>query len=71
MSMISLCLSSKASCATRLSLLHNQTSCFVRARLLRVRLCTSPATGLTGLQENQFLGDFFKSLGFLALADQR
>lgn len=39
--------------------------------LFRGRFSASPATGLIGLEENEFLGDFFECLGFLALANQR
>eukprot|EP00752_Nemacystus_decipiens_P006691 g6017.t1 len=39
-------------------------------RLKRGRFRASPATGLVGLQENQFLGDFFDCLGFLAITNQ-
>lgn len=38
---------------------------------LRARLSASPATGMVGLQENAFLGDFFGALGFLSLASER
>eukprot|EP00752_Nemacystus_decipiens_P006693 g6017.t3 len=37
--------------------------------LKRGRFRASPATGLVGLQENQFLGDFFDCLGFLAITN--
>lgn len=37
----------------------------------RLRLTASPATGLVGMQENAFLGDFFDCIGFLPLANQR
>ncbi|CAN0391286.1 unnamed protein product [Pylaiella littoralis] len=36
----------------------------------RCRLSASPATGLVGLQENGFLGDFFGCLGILPLATE-
>eukprot|EP00903_Cladosiphon_okamuranus_P012449 g11660.t1 len=39
--------------------------------LQRYRLSTSPATGLTGLLENVFLGDFFECFGFLSLVNKR
>jgi len=39
--------------------------------LLRGRFSASPATGLIGLRENGFLGDFFDALGFLSLASER
>eukprot|EP00752_Nemacystus_decipiens_P002826 g2634.t1 len=39
--------------------------------LKRGRFSASPATGLIGLQENEFLGDFFGCLGFLSLASER
>ena len=42
-----------------------------RVILLRGRLSASPATGLTGLQENVYLVDFFGCLGFLSLATKR
>eukprot|EP00903_Cladosiphon_okamuranus_P019499 g17932.t1 len=38
--------------------------------LKRGRFSASPATGLIGLQENEFLGDFFGCLGFLSLASE-
>eukprot|EP00903_Cladosiphon_okamuranus_P008652 g8295.t1 len=38
--------------------------------LKRGRFSASPATGLVGLQENEFLGDFFGALDFLALTDR-
>ena len=41
------------------------------AAALRGRFSASPATGLIGLQENGFLGDFFGCLGFLSLASER
>eukprot|EP00752_Nemacystus_decipiens_P002827 g2635.t1 len=45
-----------------------------RERLLlplkRGQFSASPATGLIGLQENEFLGDFFGCLGFLSLASE-
>ncbi len=37
----------------------------------RGRFSASPATGLIGLPENGFLGDFFDALGFLSLASER
>ena len=39
--------------------------------MLRGQFSASPATGLTGLQENEFLGDFFDCLGFLSLTSER
>lgn len=38
--------------------------------VVRGRFSASPATGLVGLQENEFLGDFFECLGFLSLASE-
>eukprot|EP00752_Nemacystus_decipiens_P006689 g6015.t1 len=38
--------------------------------LKRGRFSASPATGLIGLQENQFLGDFFECLSFLSITNQ-
>ncbi|CAN0443019.1 unnamed protein product [Pylaiella littoralis] len=38
--------------------------------LKRCRLSASPATGLVGMQENAFLGDFFGCLGILPLATE-
>ena len=43
-------------------------SCF---GVLRGRFSPSPATGLIGLQENEFLGDFFDCLGFLSITSER
>ena len=37
----------------------------------RCRLSASPATGMVGMQENVFLGDFFGCLGILPLATER
>lgn len=42
-----------------------------RVVLRRGRLSVSPATGLTGLLESVFLGDFFGCFGFLALVSER
>ncbi|CAM9901202.1 unnamed protein product [Ectocarpus fasciculatus] len=41
-----------------------------RIPLKRVRLSASPATGLVGMRENAFLGDFFACIGLLPLATQ-
>ncbi|CAM9789924.1 unnamed protein product, partial [Scytosiphon promiscuus] len=38
--------------------------------LKRSQLSASPATGLVGLQENEFLKDFYECLGFLSLASE-
>ena len=37
----------------------------------RCRLSASPATGLVGMQENAFLGDYFGCMGFMPLTTQR
>ena len=60
----------KAFLVSWIFLLHGRTLRPV-ACALRGRFSASPATGLIGLQENQFLGDFFDCLGFLAIANQR
>ncbi|CAM9517697.1 unnamed protein product, partial [Ectocarpus sp. 12 AP-2014] len=41
-----------------------------RLPLTRFGLSASPATGLVGMQENAFLGDFFGCVGFLPLTTQ-
>lgn len=37
----------------------------------RCGLSPSPATGLVGLEENTFLGDYFRCVGVMPLASQR
>ncbi|CAM9468849.1 unnamed protein product [Ectocarpus fasciculatus] len=55
-------------------LLHHSSSGAVLAcgtlPLKRLRLSASPATGLVGMQENEFLSDFFGCVGFLPLTTQ-
>lgn len=35
------------------------------------RLSPSPATGLIGLKENAYIGDFFETMGFLPITSER
>lgn len=38
---------------------------------IRARLSPSPATGLVGLRENVFIGEFFSMMGFLPFTTER
>lgn len=61
-----------AHCLT-FSLLDARSSCVLllcAPCLLRCRMSASPATGLVGMEENVFLGDFFGCLGVLPLATE-
>ncbi|CAM9545027.1 unnamed protein product, partial [Hapterophycus canaliculatus] len=52
---------------------HSTPGALLDGRMLplkRCRLRASPATGLVGMRENEFLSDFFGCVGFLPLTDQ-